>query len=202
MGEREYFTQLVTPGSSFNVFSRDKEIEFHLVVDAAHCRMAFYYIDLHTRERVLLKVYPVGLGRLSEESLSGTLTPYGSYQLGDKVAVYHPGITDLFHDQKTEMVRVFGSRWIPFGQEIGGCAEPAKGYGIQGAPWVFNEEKGALTERRECVGQYESDGCIRLYQEDVEELYSIIITKPTFIHISKHLDHVKLPGTEVAVPSR
>lgn len=201
-GKLEYFSQKVSSGSQFNVFKQDKKVEFHLVVDTTHCRLAFYYVDLDTHERVLLKVYHVGLGRIDVDSPSGTLTPYGSYQLGDKVAVYQPGVTGLFHDQKTEMVRVFGSRWIPLGQEIEGCSEPGKGYGIQGAPWIVDSESGELVENRACIGRYETDGCIRLFKEDIEEIYAIVVTKPSFIHISKHLDSVKLPGIEVATPSR
>jgi hypothetical protein len=108
----------------------------------------------------------------------------------------------LFHGQKTEMIRVFGSRWIPFEQEIEGCTESAKGYGIHGAPWIVNASTGALIENRDCIGKYESDGCIRLYGEDMEEIYAITITKPTFIHIGKHFKDIKLPGVEVGTPSR
>lgn len=201
-GKEEYFSQKISSGSKFNVFKQDKKVEFHLVVDTTHCRLAFYYVDLGTHERVLLKVYKVGLGRIDIDSPSGTLTPYGSYQLGDKVAIYQPGVTGLFHDQKTEMVRVFGSRWIPLGQEIEGCSEPGKGYGIQGAPWIVDSASGELVESRDSIGRYETDGCIRLFKEDIEELYAIVVTKPTFIHISKHLDSVRLPGIEVAAPSR
>lgn len=75
----------------------------------------------------------MGLGRVDSSKPSGTLTPLGSYSLGDRVAVYKAGVVDFFHDQKTEMIRVFGTRWIPFDQEVGGSFESAKGYGINGA---------------------------------------------------------------------
>jgi hypothetical protein len=201
-GRADYFAQKIISGSRFNVFKRDKKIEFHLLLDVSRAKMGFYYVDLDTKERVLLKTYRVGLGRLDSQKASGTLTPLGTYSLGDRIAVYRPGVTGLFQDQKTEMIRVFGTRWIPFDQEIEHCSEPAKGYGIQGAPWIVDAQTGQLVENRECIGKYESDGCIRLTLEDIEELFSIVITKPTYIHIVKDFHEAKLPGTEVGIPSR
>ena len=198
----DYFSQKVSVGSRFNVFKKDKKIEFHLLVDVKRLKMAFYYVDLDTHERVLLKIYPVGLGRIDLKKPSGTLTPLGSYQLGEKVSIYGPGVTGLFHDQKTEMVRVFGSRWIPFGQEIEGCSEPAKGFGIHGAPWIVESKSGDLVENRDCIEKYESDGCIRLLLEDIEEIYAITVTKPTFVHIGLNFHDITLPGVEVGTPSR
>ena len=198
----DYFSQNIRAGSKFNVFRKDKNIEFHLVVDITHLKLAFYYLDRGTQERVLLKTYPLGLGRLDPSKPSGTLTPLGSYSLGDKVAVYKEGVTGFFHDQKTEMIRVFGTRWIPFDQEVGGSFESARGYGIHGAPWVVDQKTGQLVENRDVVGRFESDGCIRMLQEDMEELYAIVVTKPTFVHIVKKIQDIALPGTEVGTPSR
>jgi len=201
-GSPDYFSQKVSTGNKFNVFKKDKKIEFHLLVDISRLRLAFYYLDLDTHERVLLKVYPVGLGRLDPSKPSGTATPIGTYQLGDKIAVYKPGTVGFFHDKKTEMIQVFGSRWIPLGEEIEGCSEPGRGYGIHGAPWTVDPETGHLVENTGCLGKYESDGSIRLSTKDMEELFAIVITKPTFIHISKDFHDITLPGTEVGTPSR
>ncbi len=198
----DYFSQNVRPGSKFNVFKKDKNIEFHLVADISHLKLAFYYLDRGTGERVLLKTYPLGLGRVDPSKPSGTLTPLGSYSLGDKVASYKEGVTGFFHDQKTEMIRVFGTRWIPFDQEVGGSFESAKGYGIHGAPWVVDQKTGQLVENRDVIGRFDSDGCIRMLQEDMEELYAIVVTKPTFVHIVKKIQDIALPGTEVGTPSR
>lgn len=41
-----------------------------------------------------------------------------------------------------------------------------------------------------------------MFLEDVEELYAIVVTKPTFIHIGKNFQDIALPGIEVAAPSR
>ncbi|MBS0647693.1 MAG: L,D-transpeptidase family protein [Verrucomicrobia bacterium] len=200
-GKPDYVTQKVSPGSKFNVFRKDKNFQFHLLVDVQQRQMAFYYIDLDTNERVLLKVYDVGLGKPGETA-SGTLTPLGKYLLGDKIAVYKPGIMGLFHEQQVEMIRVFGTRWIPFGKEIGSCTAPAKGYGIHGAPWTSDKKTGKWTELRQTIGQYDSDGCIRLSYPDMEELFSIVVTKPTVIEIVKNSKDAKLPGVEVTSPMR
>jgi hypothetical protein len=102
----------------------------------------------------------------------------------------------IFPDQKIEMIRVFGTRWIPFEREVEGCTEMAKGFGIHGAPWVLDADKGQLIEDRSKIGQYDSDGCIRLSSEDVEEIFSIVITKPTFVELVKDFSMAKLPGVE------
>ncbi len=200
-GKADYFTQKVSPGSKFNVFRKDKNFQFYLLVDVSTCKMAFYYLDQDTNERVLLKTYTVGLGKKAATS-SGTLTPLGKYLLGDKIAVYKPGVMGLFQDKQVEMIRVFGTRWLPFGKELGECTANAKGYGIHGAPWSPSKQEGKWTELRQVTGQYESDGCIRLNHEDVEELFSIIVTKPTVVEIVKNMKDAKLPGVEVNSPMR
>jgi lipoprotein-anchoring transpeptidase ErfK/SrfK len=200
-GKADYFTQKVSPGSKFNVFRKDRNFQFYLLVDISRCKMAFYYLDQDTNERVLLKTYTVGLGKKAETP-SGTLTPLGKYQLGDKIAVYKPGVMGLFQDKQVEMIRVFGTRWIPFAVELGECTSTAKGYGIHGTPWTPTKQPGRWTELRQTTGQYESDGCIRLNHEDIEELFSIIITKPTVIEIVKNMKDAKLPGVEVTSPMR
>jgi lipoprotein-anchoring transpeptidase ErfK/SrfK len=194
-GRPDYFTQTVSTGSKFNVFRKDRNFQFHLLVDVSRCKMAFYYIDLDTNERVLLKTYQVGLGKKTNTATE-TLTPLGKYSLGDKIAVYKPGIMGLFQDKPVEMIKVFGTRWIPFGKELG------KGLGIQGAPWSFDQKTGKWVEDRAVVGQYNSDGCIRLAFEDMEEIFAIVITKPTVIEIVKQFKDAKLPGVEVTSPIR
>lgn len=190
----DYFTQNVRPGDKFNVFVKEKPIQFHLVIDLSQAKMKFYYYDADTDERVFLKSYPVGLGRKEESKTSGYLTPVGTYKLGSRVAVYRPGVMGYFKNKKIEMIQVFGTRWIPFEEEIDGCSEPAKGFGLHGSPWTI--EKGNLIEDRTHIGKYDSDGCIRLNAEDVEEIFSIVITKPTYIHITPSFSEANLPGVE------
>ena len=192
----DYFTQKVTPGARFNVFRKDKPINFHLLIDLSRCRMWFYYVDLEAGERMLLKTYRVGVGRQDASRTSGYLTPIGKYSLGEKVAIYKPGTTGFFQDQKVEMIRVFGTRWMPFDKEIEGCTEEPKGFGIHGAPWVA-DSAGNVYEEKEKIGKYDSDGCIRLSAEDIEELFAIILTKPTVVELVKDYTQAKLPGKEI-----
>ncbi len=201
-GKPDYFSQKISEGCKFNVFRKDKKIHFYLLVDVSRCKMGFYYVDLDTNERVLLKTYAVGLGRPNPSSPSGSLTPLGRYSLGNRVAIYTPGIEGYYQDQKIEMVKVFGTRWIPFDQEIERVSAPAKGYGLQGAPWSVDSKEARLVENRSCIGAYDSDGCVRMASEDIEELFAIVLTKPTFIEIVKDFHEAKLPGIEVAAPSR
>jgi lipoprotein-anchoring transpeptidase ErfK/SrfK len=191
----DYFTQKVTPGARFNVFKKDKHISFHLLIDLSRCRMWFYYIDQGAGERTLLKTYKVGLGRPDSTRSSGYLTPTGKYSTGEKVAIYRPGTTGFFQDQKVEMVQVFGTRWVPFDKEIENCSEAAKGFGLHGAPWI-SDAKGQLHEDKEAIGKYDSDGCIRLASDDIEEIFAIILTKPTVIELVKDYTQAKLPGVE------
>jgi len=195
-GKPDYFTQKVASGNKFNVFRKDKNFDFHLIVDLSKCKMFFYYHDVDTNERMLLKSYTVGVGRREDNSASGSLTPLGKYRLGEKVAIYKEGVTGYFQDSQVEMVQVFGTRWIPFDEEVEGCTEDARGYGIHGAPWYRRAEDGMLVEDRESVTRFESDGCIRLLQEDVEELFSIVISKPTYVQIVKTFSEAQLPGIE------
>ena len=184
-GKPDYMAQRVSEGSKFNVFRKDKNFQFYLLADLSLCKMGFYYIDLDTSERVLIKTYRIGIGKPSA-SPSGSLTPLGKFVLGDKIAVYAPGTVSRFQDQNVEMVRVFGTRWLPFNN----------GYGILGAPWHKDPRTGELVENRATIGQRESDGCIRLAMEDVEELFSIVITRPTIVEVVKNFKQANLPGVE------
>ncbi len=192
----DYFSQKIGPGDKFNVFKKDKNINFHLTIDLSKSKMRFYAIDLDTNERMLLKTYKVGLGRIDPQKKSGYLTPTGKYSLGDKVAIYKPNTMGFFQNKKTEMIRIFGTRWIPFEKELEGCSESAKGLGIHGAPWVLDPATNQLVEEKSAIDRFDSDGCVRLGQEDMEELFAIIITKPTTVEIVKDFADAKIPGVE------
>jgi hypothetical protein len=192
----DYFSQKVVPGSRFNVFKKDVNLRFHLLIDLSKCKLWFYYLDLDNNERVLLKTYRVGLGRVESSRKSGYLTPIGKYELGGRVAIYKPGTTGFFQDQKIEMIRVFGTRWIPFEKELEGCSEDPKGYGLHGTPWMNDPSSGQLVEDVSKIGKYDSDGCVRLVSSDMEEIFSIVLTKPTTVELVKDYSDAKLPGIE------
>jgi len=178
----DYLKQEINEGDRFNVLRQDKNFSFYLLVDSSRCRLWFYYIDLDENKPVLLKTYRVGLGRIDSSKTSGLLTPLGKYSLGNKIAVYQPKSMGTYHGKNTEMITVFGTRWVPFEKEIGVCTSPAKGFGIHGTPWR-KSDGSKLVDDQSSLGKYESDGCIRMASEDVEEIYSIIITKPAVIEI-------------------
>ena len=195
-GKADYLSQKVVPGSKFNVFRKDKNIQFHLLLDLSRRKMGFYYIDLDTNERVLLKTYLVALGRKDEVKKSGSLTPLGKFSIDSKVAIYKPGDKGYFQGEKVEMVQVFGSRWIPLKEELEGATDSCRGLGIHGMPWVKDEASGDYKENRESLGQYVSGGSIRLLQADVEEIVAITITRPTVIEIVPDFHQAELPGVE------
>lgn len=193
-GKPDYLKQDIAEGDSFNVFRKDKNIQFYLLIDISRCKMWFYVFDQDAKELTLLKTYRVGLGRFDNQRSSGLLTPLGKYSLGNKVAIYRPKVEGYYSGRKVEMVRIFGSRWIPFEKEVSGCTAPAKGLGIHGVPWVTTAS-GGLSEDTASLGKYESDGCVRLATEDVEELFAILLTKPAEIELVKDFFDAKLPGS-------
>ncbi len=181
----DYFSQKVSPGDRFNVFREGKKVEFLLLVNLTECRLSLYCIDASENERYLLKTYPVAVGKVDDSYESGFTTPTGKYSLGDKVAIYKPGTEGFFQDQKTEMIRVFGTRWMPFGQEIEGCSEPVKGLGLHGAPWVQDMATGQFVEDLSKLGKQSTDGCIHLAAKDIEEIFAIVLTKPTLVELTR-----------------
>ncbi len=181
-GKPDYNKQEIAEGDKFNILKKDKNIEFLLVVDTSRCKMWFYYVDLDEKKKVLVKTYDVGLGRLDNLKESGLLTPLGKYTFGNRTAIFKPKVTGIHHGKKVEMMTVFGTRWIPFEKEIGYCTESAKGFGLHGTPWM-NAANGQLIENNDSLGKYESDGCIRASTYDIEEIFSIVISRPTTIEI-------------------
>jgi len=194
-GKPDYFKQDLAEGGRFNVLRADKNINFYLVVDLSRCKMWLYYHDVDSNDRVLLKTYSVGLGRVDSSKPSGLLTPLGRYSLGDKIAIYKPKMMGHYNGEPAEMIRIFGSRWIPFDKEVGNCTAQAKGFGIHGVPWQINE-KGVLTQDCSSLGKYQSDGCLRLASADIEEIFAVVITRPTYVELVKDFHDAALPGVE------
>lgn len=190
-GKPDYLKQEIAEGNKFNVFRQGYPIEFQLVIDISRCKMWFYALSGASKEKILLKTYTVSLGRPDPSKRSGSLTPLGKYQLGNKTAIYKPEIMGHYKGQKTEMMQVFGTRWIPFEREVSETTEPAKGLGLHGLPWLRNK-KGELEQNISSLGKFESDGCIRLETHDIEELFAIIITKPTYVELVKDISQSEL----------
>lgn len=200
-GRKNYFKQDVAEGDRFNVLRPDKNIAFYLVADIVHCKMWFYYLDLDTQERVLVKDYEIGVGRLNGETASGFLTPLGTYTLGDRIGIYKPKSKGIYDGQETQMISVFGTRWIPFDGEISGCTAPPRGFGIHGCPWIPDKVTGHLAEDTSGINEHASDGCIRMRTEDMEELFAVIISRPTTVMLVRSFAEAELPGVEAPIPT-
>lgn len=177
-GGPDYLKQDVAEGKKFNVFKQDYPLEFLLLIDISRCKMWLYAICGESAEKILLKTYPVSLGREDSSTESGHLTPLGKYKLGNRIATYKPKTMGHYKGEKTEMIQIFGTRWIPF--------ENTKGLGLHGVPWVPNK-KGELEEDLSSLGKYESDGCVRLPKDAIEEIYAIVITKPAYVELVKDI---------------
>jgi hypothetical protein len=173
----DYFTQKVSLGDRFNVIRTDKDVRFHLLVDLSKCALNFYYVDPDSGDYKILKTYPVAVGKRDENSPSGCTTPLGTYDLGEKVAIYKQGVEGFYLDEKIEMIQVFGTRWIPV----------EEGIGLHGVGWLPDPESGEYKEERENIGHYIGSGCIRMFHEDIEELFSIVISRPTTIEFVKEI---------------
>ncbi len=194
-GKVNYTKQDLAEGDRFNVFRKDCDITFHLVADLSRCRLWLYCCDIDKHVRYLIKTYQIGVGRRDQTCTSGLLTPRGVYSLGNKIAIYKPKMQGFYNGKKVEMLRVFGTRWIPFEKEIKGCTAPAKTLGIHGVPWTPSAN-GDLVEDLSSIGKYESDGCVRLATSDMEEIFAIIITKPATMELVADFNEADLPGTE------
>lgn len=190
-GAPDYETQVLRPGDRFNVFT-DAPIRFYMVVDISRCHLWLYAINTETNERTFIKNYPVGLGRIDLSRASKTLSPLGRYDLGERIGLYKPGKMGFFKSERKEMIRIIGTRWLPFERAHPGASNPARSYGIHGCPWKVDPKLGTLAEDRGTIGQYTSDGCVRLAQEDVEEIFAVVITKPTTVEFVNNFKQAKL----------
>jgi lipoprotein-anchoring transpeptidase ErfK/SrfK len=108
---------------------------------------------LVTSNGKFFKRYRVGTGKYDR-------TPIGSFVVSDRIKEpvwwRADGQTIPFGDKEN----ILGTRWMALKSAEG--TEPVKGYGIHG------------TWDSDSIGKDESAGCIRLKNEDVEELFGII----------------------------
>ena len=100
----------------------------------------------------LFKVYPVGIGRQDR-------TPAGTFELGVKQPKpdwYNKGKKYEFGSPEN----ILGTRWMAL-SPTGSTSQDLRGYGIHGTNDPAN------------VGKSTSNGCVRMRNEDVDELYAI-----------------------------
>ncbi|MDD3117907.1 MAG: L,D-transpeptidase family protein [Victivallales bacterium] len=107
----------------------------------------------------LFKLYHIGIGRQGR-------TPVGKFQVASKVTNpdwYSPQGKIPFGNKEN----VLGTRWLKL--KATDQANTLRGYGIHG------------TWDRDSIGKDRSNGCIRMRNEDVEELYTIIPLQTTVV---------------------
>jgi lipoprotein-anchoring transpeptidase ErfK/SrfK len=101
----------------------------------------------------LFKIYPVGIGRQNR-------TPAGTFVIVEKIhepTWDYKGKRYLYGDKEN----VLGSRWMRL-EPTGETNPDLSGYGIHG------------TWEPETIGTSASNGCVRLRNEDVEELFDVL----------------------------
>ena len=121
--------------------------KWHMLVSKKEFRLYLYDGDR------LFKVYSVGVGRQG-------ITPTGTFKIAGKTV--HP---EWCYNGKTipygNKENVLGTRWMAL-KPTGNTDMTLRGYGIHG------------TWKPESVGTECSNGCIRMRNEDVEELFSLL----------------------------
>ena len=102
-------------------------------------------------DKELLKTYPVATGR------EGHPTPIGSFTIVNKLVnpTWYKAGAVVSPDSPAN---ILGTRWLGFS---------LSGYGIHG------------TTLPETIGRAASEGCIRMFNKDVEELYTIVPVNTT-----------------------
>jgi len=122
--------------------------DFEIVIERSTCLI--YLLD----KNGLFKVYSTGLGKKGHD------TTLGNYKIGNKEKnpTWHkPGFGPIPpNDPENEL----GTRWMPLVPE--GDALPTD-LGIHG------------TIKPDSIGTYASKGCPRMHNEEVEELYDLIV---------------------------
>lgn len=143
--------------------------DFRIVIERSKCRL--FLLD----NNGIFKCYPAGLG------MPGHETTLGKYKIGNKAKdpVWHkPGEGPIpAGDPRNEL----GTRWMPLVpiEE----ALPTD-LGIHG------------TIAPETIGHFSSHGCARLYKEDIEELYDLVVrsTPVEIVEVFKLEDYIGAAG--------
>lgn len=122
--------------------------DFRIVIERSTCRL--YLLDMDG----VFRCYPVGLG------MPGHETTLGKFKIGtkEKDPVWHKAGSEPIPpgDPRNEL----GTRWMPLVPIEEGLPTDL---GIHG------------TIAPETIGHYSSHGCARMYKEDVEELYDLVV---------------------------
>lgn len=131
---------------------------FHVRVDKRTYRMDVYLQDTFVRQ------YQVGLG-------ANDSTPTGEWVVGTKLlnpTYYPPRGGPIIEAGDPE--NPLGEYWLEL-VGIGGAARNQQRYGIHG------------TIAPNSIGKSESLGCIRMHNEDVAEVFTLLVTKDSHVFV-------------------
>ncbi len=144
-------TGLIERANSVNGFLQPGQVlriptdPVRVVVDLSACWALYFAGD------EVAAAWPVGVGRAGEE------TPTGEFHAGDKLE---------------------NPPWMKTGQPMVPFGDPANPLGTRWIGWFQGGAKTSYgfhgTTDPESIGQPSSDGCVRLHNADVEELFRIL----------------------------
>lgn len=123
------------------------------------------------QDNQLVKVFPIATGR------TNTLTPEGDFRIISKI------VNPPYYKKKIPG----GSPNNPLGPRWLGLSAPGGAYGIHG------------NNNYHSIGTYASEGCIRLYNEDILWLYEQVSVGTTVKIIRDNTDLAKLTTPEEAI---
>jgi lipoprotein-anchoring transpeptidase ErfK/SrfK len=122
-----------------------------ILVDRSAYTLALFIGD------AFIKEYPVGLGKDNK-------TPVGQFKVGNMLVEpdwYPPEGGVIKYGEKGHLI---GDRWIGFVNQPG-----AEGLGIHG------------TNEPQTIGKMSSNGCVRMHNSDVVELYDFVTPGATVV---------------------
>lgn len=119
------------------------------------------YTLLLLNQGKLFKTYRISIGRENR-------TPVGTFVIDDKVP--EPPFRDIPYTGNGDQGNELGTRWLRL-KASGATPATLVGYGIHG------------TWEPDSIGKAASNGCLRLSNEEVEELYDLLPSKPGVISV-------------------
>lgn len=137
---------LIKAGDQLRVFTG----KFNIVVDKSQNDLV-----LHMNDR-FFKRYRVGTGKHGR-------TPTGTFIINDKIPKptwYRPDGKEIPYTGDPKGKNILGTRWMAV--KATGDTPNVRGYGIHG------------TWDDDSIGKWESQGCIRLHNADVEEIFTLV----------------------------
>jgi len=147
-----------------NINGLDKTSSLIHIGDVLYMIQANWSIEVYTKHYLLIlkqnnklfKIYNICIGKQNR-------TPAGTFVISNKI-LHPPWKTIPYGDPRN----VLGTHWMAI-KATGTTSRNLRGYGIHG------------TWKPETIGTADSMGCIRMYNKDVEELFSLVLNGTSVI---------------------